>query len=152
MATSNTDITLDVMRAARVYIETPEKWIQGALATAPDNPLTQEKTFSVNPRSAIATCWCFEGAIKRALHEYQRDEPDRWGYYALHADDRSFLQEDIFRMFSEKARALKLPCLGDPDEARPADYNDHPDATHTSILGCLDVCIAEVAEHVEGDE
>lgn len=146
-----TDILLDVLRLSRTYIDQPSKWTQGCLAA-------DEKGNSVNPRTSYATCWCVEGAIKRALSAYQLDEPNQWGAYYLEVRERHQLQTDAFRLFTEKAFELRLPGWLDVRTAEPpgrdvsvgpAHYNDSQGATYEGMIQCLDACIAAVAEHSE---
>lgn len=60
--------TLEVLRAARALVDTPEKWTQGVYATDSDGN-------TVPPEDDDAVCFCLSGALWHA------DPDGPWGAY-----------------------------------------------------------------------
>lgn len=146
------DLLTLVLELAREKIAKPEHWTKDALARM---PLSAGHNFSgagleTSPDSPYACCWCAEGAIRWAIANYKRDEPDGYGEYALDDETQLALRKEAYAAFYRGAVKAGVPyavlyeAMTGPKTPHPCEINDRADTTHEHVIAAFTEAIREL--------
>lgn len=150
------DLLTLVLEMARKKIAEPARWTKGALARMAVSigldPLLLHglQGIKTSPNSAYACCWCAEGAIRWAVANYKRDEPDDYGEHALDSHEQRMLIEDAYIAFFHGAVRAGVPyavlwhAAHPLNRLDPCEINDRADTTHAHVIAAFDEAIREL--------
>lgn len=113
--------TLELLKAGKVLIDTPEKWTKEAYGKDKDG----QEIFRDQEHFRNAVSFCSVGALLRAMGSYPGEE----------------LSEEGYAVF-EEAQMVLCHATGNPDCLNIAQYNDN--STHEEVLAVWDRAIAEM--------